>query len=282
MNIVQKLLKGLFWILIIVLLLAPLWLIYQISLEEIAQYETPEIPVLLESSIGMVREAVRMDIREYITVSGVIRSGTYEYMEVDYGIAQDVRWYVSTGDEIQEGQCIASGPYGEIVSTTTGIIKEMHTYSADDCYIKVLLFAPLELECAVPDTTLSMLKLSKSLRTPDEAAVTLNFVSRQKNADGTTTVRIGIESDEYTFGEYVSDLRIYTGRVYQSAIALPVSCVYQKSGSDQWYVRQVSKSGIFIDEIAVSVGYSDGTYVSVVGVNEGDYFDSGYKLVAEG
>lgn len=282
MKIVRMLLKGLFWLLIMALLLAPVGLILQISQEEMKQYETPEVPILREVALGTVLQAEARDVKEYLQIGGTITSSTYAYMGLDYETVQDIRWYVDIGDEIQEGQLIASGPYGQVIAAATGIVRAFHLESRVDCYVKVQQFAPVELECNVSDTALSMLQRGKEMTTVDGEAVTLLFASEQKNADGTTKVRVAIESDEYTFGEYVALLQVYTGRVFQNSIVLPMSCVYQKSGGTQWYARQVSESGVFIREIPVTLGFSDGSYVCVTGVNAGDYFDSGYKLVAEG
>ena len=172
MKIVKKLVSGLFWLLIIALLVAPLGLIYQISADEMEAYQTPETPVLRETSMGEACQAMRIDLRESVRVSGKFVSASYAYMELDQRTPSSIRWL----------------------------------------------------------------------------------------------------------------LAIYTGRVYNGTLVLPEDCVYQKEDQEDapWYVRQVTEDGFLIGEQEVQVGYSDGEYVCVTGVEEGAWFDSGYKAIAGG
>ena len=282
MKIGKSILKSLFWLVILALLLSPLGLILRISQAEMKQYATPSAPVLQQTSFGSVVQATRMDMREYVTVSGIVGSDTYVYLPLEYDVVQDIRWYVAVGDEIQNGQLLASGPYGEVISSATGILQAFHLGSQADCYLKVQQFSPVTLECQVSDTVLSMLKRSNALCTAEGVAVEITFVSAQKNANGTTNIRFAIESQDYTFGEHVQGLVIYTGRVFQNTVVLPINCVYQKKNSSGWYARKVNADGIFVAEIPVELGYSDGVHVCVTGVNAGDFFDSGYQLIAQG
>lgn len=283
MKIWKALLKGLFWVLIIALMIAPLFLIYQISNEEMQEYATPEAPYLRETAIGAARQATRQDVYEYITVSGTFTSSAYEYIELNYKTPSSIRWIVGIGDEIQEGQVLGTYKGEDVVSTLTGILVEMNTYSSD-AYLRVRLLEPVELSCRVEDQVLSILKRFDSMTTDSGEKVTLVYASRQKNPDGTTDVRLSIESDRFTYGQEVEDLNILTGRCYNRTLVLPVSCVYQKEpGEDQpWYARKVTEDGILIQEMEVKVGYSNGEYVCVTGVQEGDWFDSGYKAIAGG
>lgn len=279
----KKILTGLFWVLIMALLVAPLWMIYQISAAEMKEYETPSVPELNEMAIGGVAEAVRTDLSEFVTVNGTFGSETYAYMELTQENLNDFRWEVSTGQEIQEGDVLAT--YGEqkIVSTVTGILAERNTYGAMP-YLRFKLFTPVEMSCVVSSRVLSILKSAETLTTQDGAKVTLTFASKQKNADGSMNIRLAIDTDQYTFGQYLQDLQISTDKVYRKTLVLPVDCVYQKTAGDEmpWYVRQVTQDGIFLQEVEVSIGYSDGTRVCVNGVEEGQYFDTGYKAIAGG
>ena len=67
-------------------------------------------------------------------------------------------------------------------------------------------------------------------------------------------------------------------------LVLPLDCVYQKTpGEDEpWFVRQVTEDGFLIAEIEVKIGYSDNDFAVVNGIEEGQYFDSGYKDVVSG
>ena len=54
MKIVKSLLRGLFWVLIIVLLLAPVGLIWKISNQEIARYQMPDPPKFVQTAYGTI------------------------------------------------------------------------------------------------------------------------------------------------------------------------------------------------------------------------------------
>ena len=284
MKVLKSLVTVLFWLLIIALMVMPLGLISQISRAEMEEYATPSIPVLQEVSMGDAVQCYRTDVAEYITVSGTFTSNTYVYMELKNVRKLDtVRWNVSNGDEIQEGQVLGSNANGDIIAEYTGIIAEMNTYGTNP-YLKIQLFEPVEFSCKVEDRVLSVLKRSEGLTTENGENVTLVFASRQKNPDGTTNVRLSIESDSYIFGQTEGELKLLTGMVYRNTLVLPAKCVYQKdSGEDQpWYVRQVTRDGVFLYEQEVKVGYATDDIICVSGIEEGGWFDSGYKSVSGG
>ena len=283
MKFLKILLRCVFWLLILALMAAPVYLITLVSRDEIASYEPPAAPELVETAVGGIHQCTRGDVSVYFQVSGSFTSSTYAYQELTYKNLDRTRWYVHSGQEIQEGQVLGVLKGEEILAEYSGILTEMNTYGTDP-YLRIQLLEPVELDCRVEDRVLSMLRRSQSLATKDGEAVTLVYASRQKNADGTTNVRISIDSTKYTYGQYLGELQIYTGQVYQQVLRLPESCLYQKEkGEDKpWYARQVTETGRFIREAEVEIGYSDGYWVTVTNVGEGDYFDSGYKSVVEG
>lgn len=281
MKYVKKVLAVIFWLLIIALLIAPLGLIAQISKEEMQEFATPDPPVLQEVAIGGIYQSSAGSVSESFKVSGTFVSGADGYMELDYETVKDARWNVSTGSEIQEGMVIGTVNGEEILATMDGIIQQMHI-SAGDCFIKLELFTPVVLQARVDKATLSILRNSRKLTVGQEnAKVSLAFASRKQNSDGTFDVLISIDSDEYTYGQVVSSLHIRTGRSFDNVVCLTDRCVYQKGGS-QWYVRQVTKDGIFLKEVEVEVVYYDGTNYYLTGINAGEYFDSGYQIIAGG
>ena len=283
MKILKSLLTCVFWLLVVALMVAPLGLIFQISKDEMAQYATPTAPVLRETAIGSIAQATRQDVAVYVTIAGSFTASESVYQELDYKSPDKIRWLVSHGDEIQAGQIIGTYNGENVVAEHTGILVEMNTYGTD-AFLRIALFEPVELSCRVDDRTLSVLKRSDSLLTDNGEIVTLLYASQQKNPDGTTNVRLAIDTDKYTYGELLSELRIMTGQVYQRTLVLPVDCVYQKTAGDDapWYVRQVTGDGIFLTEREIKIGYSNGDYVCVTGIEEGEYFDMGYKAIVGG
>ena len=281
MKILKSILTGLFWLLILALLVAPIGLIVQISKEEMQEFATPDPPVLQEVAIGGIYQSVAASVSESFKVSGTFVSGADGYMELDYDTVKDARWNVSVGSEIQEGMVIGTVNGQDIVATMDGIIKQMNI-SEGDCFIKLELFTPVLLQARVDKATLSILRNSRKLTAgKEDAKVSLAFASRKQNSDGTFDVLIAIDSDEYTYGQVVSRLNINTGRTFENVVRISNKCVYQKGGS-QWYMRQVTKDGIFVKEVEVEVIYDDGNNFFVTGINAGEYFDSGYQIIAGG
>ena len=269
-----------FWLLIIALLVAPIGLIVQISKEEMQEFATPDAPVLQEVAIGGIYQSQSTSISESFKLSGKFVSNADGYMELNYDAVKDARWNISTGSEVQDGMVIGTVGGESIIATMDGIVKQMHI-SPDDCFIKLELFTPVVFETKVDAATLSILRNSRKLTAGDnKGKVTLAFASRQQNSDGTYDVLLYIDTDEFTYGQ-VETLYIYTGRVFDNVVAITAKCVYQKGGSE-YYVRKVTKDGVFIEEVEVEVIYQDGYNAYVTGISSGEYFDSGYQIIMEG
>ena len=169
---------------------------------------------------------------------------------------------------------------GSYVSIVSDVQKDESGYSAAP-YLRFRLFTPVVLECDVDDKELAMLSRETELTTENGEPVRLVYASRQKNADGTTRIRLSIESDRFTYGQSLKDLRIMTGMVYRKTLVLPADCVYQKTKGENepWYVRQVTEEGIYIGELQVQIAYSNGELICISGVEEGTWYDSGYKAI---
>lgn len=281
---VRKVLKAFFWVLIIVLLVLPLGLIYQISTAEMEEYAAADSPVIRQSAIGAPVQAVRQDIELYVTVSGTFTSTNVAFMELGQDDPYDIRWIISFGDEIQVGQVIGYYHGEEVISTVDGTVSNINT-SAANAYIMVRCFSPLVLECTVEDTVLGSLKqFSEDLTLDDGTKVTVEYVAKAKNYDGTTTVRLSMDRDGDSYGAVSENLQVYLGTGYPQVLVLPTSCVYQKQSGEEepWYVRQVTEDGLLISEIQVTVSYANDLVAVVNGIEEGQWFDSGYKAVLSG
>lgn len=276
-------LTAAFWVLIAALMLAPILLILRLSQAEMEQYATPATPLYRETAMGTAVQSYRADVYEYVTVSGVFTSTAYEYMELDQRDPQLIRWNVDVGDEVHAGDVIGTYNGQPVTASVSGILAGMELTGADP-YLRFQAFTPLELECRVDDDTLAVLRRSEVMTTTEGQTVTMTFASMAKNADGTITIRLAVEGGNYAYGQELGALQILSGRVYRNALVVPAVCVYQKvSGEDApWYVRQVTEAGDLIGEIKVTVAYNDGSVACVSGIEEGDWFDSGYKYVMEG
>ena len=281
MKLKKGILKGLFWVLVLALLLAPSFLIWRLSREEMKQYEAKSVPAFRETAYGSIAKARRADVEVAVTVSGRCVCEEFVYMELTQKSPQNIRWYVREGDEVLQGQPVGILGDTEIVCSCTGILREINTY-AQAPYLRIQLLEPVEVECLVDAKTLRTLQRAEDgMKTEEGEAAALTYASLSRNAEGLTTVRLRIDSPYYVVGMEVKELTLLTGQRYLHTLVLDPRCLYQKEeGSEQWYARRVSEDGIFIEEVRVNVGYSDGQVVCVTGVNEGDCFDTGYQAIA--
>ncbi len=284
MKIFNRVLRGLFWVLILALLLLPLVLLYRISNQEMQFYARPTIPVMEESATGRISQVTRMDLQEYVLVSGQFVPEESLYIPLEVKRPDLIRWEVQVGDEIQEGQLLGTCQGKELRAECDGVVQEIKSYSSEDAYIKVQLISPLVLECKVDRATMNLLKLPYDMTMGDGAAVKLTYAAQIMNPDGTYTVRLSVDSEEYIYGQSLKDCTIFTGRTYPQVLVVDKDCVYQKTtGEDApWYVRMVSAEGAVIGETEVKIGYASGSVVSITGVPEGSYCDAGYRLIVQG
>ena len=280
MKIVKSLLRGLFWVLIIALLLAPVGLIWKISNQEIARYQMPDPPKFVQTAYGSIVQATRMDVEELVTVSGTFISNTTVYQELDTESPGNIRWTAKVGQEVQEGQILGTCQGESVVCQYNGKLMAISSYGAEP-YLEIQLLTPLSMECYVSRTTLKTMQRAQALTTQKGEAVTIDYVSNIPDAAGNLRVLLSIDTDYYYYGETVTDLLLQTGNKYMQALVLPVNALYQKNaGEDQpWYVYKVKADGEAIGEQEVTVGYNNGSVACVSGVQVGEYFDTGYGAI---
>lgn len=279
MKYLRSALKIIFWVLIFALLVAPVGLLVNISQAEMATYEPPAAPVIRETSMGTPRQAVRMDVKEHITVNGQFTSNEIAFQQLPQEQPDKIRWIVGPGQEIQVGQVLGYHEDQPVAADMDGILEAIHANSGD-AYLKIRLFSPLEFEATVSETVLSALKRGgDQLHLADGTAVRLTYAANAQNADGSTNIRLVVDNNDGAYGEAMT-LLIYTGLEFPNALVVQSNCVYQKNG--QWYVRKVTESGSFVAEMPVQVSYDDGSFACVSGINEGEWFDSGYKAIMGG
>ena len=280
MKIVKSLLRGLFWVLIVALLLAPVGLIWKISTQEIARYQMPEPPKFVQTAYGSIVQATRMDVEELVTVSGTFISKSTVYQELDVENPGSIRWTAKVGQEVQEGQVLGTCQGVDVVCQYNGKLLAINSYGTEP-YLEIQLLSPLAMECYVNRSTLKTMQRAKNLTTKDGTAVTIDYVSNIPDHGGNLRVLLSIDTDYYYYGETVNGLQLHTGNKYTQALVLPASALYQKTaGEDQpWYVYKVRADGEAIGEIEVTIGYNNGAYVCVSGIQAGEYFDTGYGAI---
>ena len=244
MNVVKRIAKVFFWVLIIALLVSPLGILYEISQREMAEYQVHALPALTQTSIGRVLQVTRQDVQEYFTVSGVFQSSESAYQPLTMENPGLIRWEVSTGDEIQAGQVMGTYNGESVVAEFSGIIEKI---------------------------------------TEAGESVRLTYTSNLKSANGDRRIQLVIDSDAYSYGTSVN-LKIYTGLSYPQVLVVHQDCVYQRNPGTEnpWYVRTVTKNGEVIGEQQVEIAFTMGNLVCISGVSEGTYCDAGYKDIVGG
>lgn len=276
--------KSLVWILLILCFFGtPLVLLWRLSQAEIAAYEPPVQMEVLLGAYGKAVRPMREDVYEYVTVNASVISDSIAYQELTMEDPGKIRWIVDPGIAVSAGDVLGYCEGEAVQAAYTGIFQE-YSLSSGDPYLRFDTFEKLVLVCDVDALSLSCLEEpAEALTTETGKKVTLERVSPLPNTDGTTTVYLAVAEAEYYCGQRISNLNISTGRVYPNVLTLDIDCVYQKPGEPEaYYVREVTQQGAFVAEHKVAVSYKGATFVSIAGVEEGKYYDSGYKAVIEG
>lgn len=283
MRWIRKSLKILVGLVLAVLFLLPVGALVIISQMEQAQYVTAEDEQLQDMAYGKVCQVLRIDVEEYVEVSGSVISTKVSFMELkQYKEPYNIRFIVNVGDVVGAGDVIGYYQGKEVCSEVTGQIQMIDL--GGEPYIMFEAFDNLAIEIACTDDyLLSVFQRSNAeLTSPEGVIYRVLKVDKASSAMGATKVWIAPEGgSSLIYGALMEDLRLYTGRVFPQSLMIEKACVYSYPGSEVKYVRTVDRNGVFLSEVEVEVGFENGDYVSVSGVEEGTFCDSGYKAIVE-
>ena len=276
----KKFLHAIVFLLFLGLLFAPIVGIYFLTELEIQQYSEVYVPPVVQKSYGSPMPVVRMDMREFISVSGDYVSTETFFMELpELKNTYSARFLVETGDYIEEGMLIGYTEDGkkEIRATDAGIVCEIHI--GNTSYIRMERNEVLALRCSVKEELINILERNKlSLTDKDGQYVALLEVEKTMNSFGERFVYLKLPSGVY--GGEEKDLLLYTGKVYTGALVAPSKCLFRLPGDEKtWYVRTVDEEGNALENVRVSTGFSDGEYTCITGLKEGELLDSGYAAI---
>lgn len=283
MRWIRKSIKIGIGLLFTLLFLLPVGALVIISQMEQAQYVTAEDEQLQDMAYGKVCEVLRIDVEEYVEVSGGVISTKVSFMELkQYKEPYNIRFIVNVGDVVGEGDVIGYYQGKEVCSEVTGQIRMIDL--GGEPYIMFESFNNLAIEIPCTDEyLLSIFQRSNAeLTSRDGVIYRVLKVDDASSVMGATKVWIAPEGGStLIYGAPVEDLRLYTGRVFPQSLMIEKACVYSYPGSEAKYVRTVDRNGVFLSEVEVEVGFENGDYVSVSGVEEGTFCDSGYKAIVE-
>lgn len=279
----RKLGKVLLALLFILLLLAPVFILYIISSYEQMQYQPAAEVELRDFAYGDICTVVRKDVEEKISVSGRVVSTSIAFIELnEYKDPYSIRFIIEEGQKIDTDEVIGYYKGDPLLSTQAGIVKRIALGS--DSYIMLESLEDLALSIECSDEKLVALFTEKELRlsTEDGLEFSVAEIEDVKNENGNTTVLLKCENNTLTYGKHYSNLKLKTGRIFPQTLVVENKCVYTLAGEDKHYIRRVDAYGEFIEEVEVTIGYKDEDFICVNGVPEGTYCDGGYKAVVEG
>ena len=279
----KKVFRVLIGITFFILLLAPIGGIYMLTNMELAQYKEAYVPAVVKKSYGTPLPVQRRDMPEFITLSGSFISTEQSYMELpELNGVSTARLSVSVGDYIQNGDLLGYTEDGktELYATDTGVITEIHLGTTS--YFALESPDKLALRCFVGEKLLSVLQRT-GLKLTDTEGNPIRVLEVGKLVDGEGNTQVLLTGLAGRYGQQLTGLRLYTGRVYTNALTVDNSCLFQQPGSNStWYVRLVTEGGDVLDIQEVHAGFSDGSYTCVTGLEENAYLDSGYAAVIGG
>lgn len=276
----KKVRNCLLALVIVALAILPIVTVYQISQAEQAQYVPPTNSYDLKPmAYGAPIPVTRQDLSETITLSGTVVSTAVIYEELNLREPYDLRLLVSTGDPLAVGDLIGYYHGEEIRATKSGIIRSIGMGS--DAYVELWSLEDLAIECYVEDAQLNILQReSLDLTDEDGRHYQVSRIDTIRTGDDQTRVLLTTEEQSLTYGKQYGALRLKTGRIYRDCLVVDKSCVYTLDG-ENYLVRLVDTDGSVLDKVDVKVSFSMEDMVSVVGLQEGQLCDSGYKAIVE-
>ena len=275
MYIIKKLGIMVLFLLLICVLIAPVGILCMISEKEQKQYISKPVPVLEELAYGDIVPIRRMDMSETITLNGKIIGTKEFFMDLPCKDPYALRFMVEHGDVIHSGDLLAYEGKKEILSTHEGIIKEI--YLGTNSYLRLISLEDLALECEITDKQGSVFRRNTlSLSDEDGNLLQVLDLSEIYSTNGTRRLLLQYDTESIVYGQPIDNLTLYTGKIYSQALVVEKRCVYQKIGTENYYVRLVDEAGHFLQEAEVTLGYSNEDYVCISGVEEGVLCDAGY------
>lgn len=261
----------------VILAIIPIVMMYKLSKSEQETYIQDKQYMYKEASYGAPVSVRREDIEQYYTISGEVVSNAYNFVNINANDASDIQVCVNIGDEIIKGNTVAKINGKDVVSEYNGIVEDID--SGERGYIKLKSLDKLELVCNMDKNVVDSIRSLKTLTLEDGRKATIKRISNIMT-DNKIPVTFEIENCEYVYGEVISDIKVFTGKVFSGLLVVDKNAVYKKPDNN-YYIREVDSNGYFVEEIQVQVNYETESLIGITGVDEGTLCDSGYKNLVE-
>lgn len=283
MKTLRKAIKPLMALLFVVLLSAPIVGLFVISQYEQRQYQPAAEVVLRDYAYGDICQVIRTDIEQRLTVSGTVVSTDVTFIELNqYERPDKIRFTIEYGQLVNAGDVIGYYNGTPVTATQSGIVKDISV--GEDSYIMLQSMDDLALKVPCYDETLLSALSADGLRLTSEEGLefVVDKIDAAQDSTGAVNVYLTCENALLVYGKEYVDYALKTGRVFPQTLAVDERCVYSYAGSSKAYVRTVDHDGVFVSEMEVTTGYTDGELICISGVDEGVLCDAGYKLAVEG
>lgn len=264
----DKIIKMIGYIIIFFVYCIPVCFILHISDKEVKNYTEDVDFEFEEKAYGTVVPVIKMDVEEYYTFCADVTS-IYE----NNIVVNNAQLLVFEGDEIVVGDTVAKSEKGDIKSDKNGLVSRIE-YEDSKTIIYMYDLENLIYVCKVLP---NQLYLFDSECLYDEYRNEIKIIKKSNiMEEGYVNVYLKVPQNvDVYYGQTLEEINLYTGNVYKNSVVVDKNCVYKKDGN--WYVREVTAEGDFVQEIEVKVGILSGDNISVTGIDEGIYCDAGYK-----
>lgn len=283
MKTLRKAIKPLMALLFVVLLSAPIVGLFVISQYEQRQYQPAAEVVLRDYAYGDICQVTRTDIEQRLVVSGTVVSTDVTFIELNqYERPDKIRFTIEYGQLVNAGDVIGYYNGTPVTATQSGIVKDISV--GEDSYIMLQSMDDLALKVPCYDETLLSALSADGLRLTSEEGLefVVDKIDAAQDSTGAVNAYLTCENASLVYGKEYVDYALKTGRVFPQTLAVDKRCVYSYTGSSKAYVRTVDHDGVFVSEMEVTTGYTDGELICISGVDEGVLCDAGYKLAVEG
>ena len=260
--------KVFFAIIVIFFVAVPLVLIVVISSIERTTYTIDEDYEIISKSYGEPALITRGEVRETINLKGIIESNEIVQVKLGDFSSNKIIILKEVGEEIKKNEVVAIINSLEITSTVNGVVESVDYEMG---IIKIKSFDKLLFKTIVP------LDFNHTILTNINSKETLTLLNLSNIAiENQREATFELSNNNYLYGENIS-FDLYTNKIEDGVIKVTKTCVFSKEDDMKKYIRIVNSSGDFVEEVEVKTGIENSTHITVTGVEEDRYCDTGYK-----
>lgn len=259
----MKIKKIVLLIILISLYILPIAFLVAQTKSEMKAYESEEIKIE-EKSYGELCQVLRQDLQSNLVIDVEGVSASTEIIEAN---DKSCIWNIDVGSEVTKGECIGITENKTIKANDNGIVIEKQ-----DEYIRIELTEDVEYQAYVEPEDAGYFKDDL---VDDNGNIIESVKVSNIQKDGKVRVNFRIKNKPIQYGEKITDFVVSNEKIYNDVLTIKKNCV-KKQEDGGYYVRVVNENGNYIGEQEVEIGYEDGAYICVTGIEEDTWCDGGY------